>query len=202
MSFLHYLLEDEIPDWQLLHDVEQLESEYFGYMSDSQLVQDIEIIEQREQMWSGMSDSQCVHTVENAEEKFFDHFDISNSQLLSDVSVLEQQQQQNSARLPLGYYQGLAKPVPTLCNEAVVLPMTSKTSCQPNFDLGFCFDSSNSDEDTAVTLKVPEPVPEVKKIVGGKLRKPVRLFKHPWSDEEMKMMGQKQFAQEMYKKMC
>ena len=49
-------------------------------------------------------------------------------------------------------------------------------------------------------FKVPE-VPEPKKVAGGKPEKPVRVFKDPCSEEEMKMMGQKQFAEETYKKM-
>ncbi len=74
MSFLCYLLQDEISDLQLLHDVEQLEAKYYSV-----------------EMWSGMSNRQCVKTVEHAEEKFFDQFDLLNSQLLHNVSILEQQ---------------------------------------------------------------------------------------------------------------
>ncbi len=49
-------------------------------------------------------------------------------------------------------------------------------------------------------FKVPE-VPQCKKVSAGKPDKAVRVFKDPRSEEEMKMMGQKQFAEEMYKKM-
>ncbi len=97
MSLLEFLLDKEISDTELLFEVDQLEAEYLmSDVSDSDLLRDVESIEQQ-QIWSDMesqcdiSNSQCVHVVEHAEEEFFDQFGVLNSQLLSDVTVLESQ---------------------------------------------------------------------------------------------------------------
>ncbi len=149
-----------------------------------------------------ISDSQYVCAVEHAEEEFFDQFGILNSQLLSDMTVLESQR---VSRLPLGHYQGPGKPMPTLRNEAVVLPLSGPDVWEQNFDLGFCFDDSNHESDSTVQLKVPQPIevctslPE-KKSMPSKPLKPKQSFKDPRSEDEMKLMSHKKFAQETHKK--
>ena len=121
---------------------------------------------------------------------------MSNSQLLSEVTRMENDL--SGSRLSLGRYQGPAVPVPSLTNNVVVLPSTEE---KPTFDVGFHWDS-DSDEDAAcsssVDFKVPEvPVKKSKKVTK---EKPVWVFKEPRSEDDMKKMGQKKFAREMYKK--
>ncbi len=96
MSLLEFLLDEEISDSELLWEVEWLEAEYLMTdVSDFELLRDMEAIE-KDLLWNEMgnseykiTDSQCMHTVEHAEEQFFDQFDVSNLQLLRDVTVLE-----------------------------------------------------------------------------------------------------------------
>lgn len=206
MSWLEFLLDEDFSDAELIREVDRLEAEYLMTdVSDLELLRDIESIEEQ-QMWCKMSDLQCIQATEHAEEEFFNQFGVSNSQLMKDVNELEQ----HSSQLPLGHYHGPAKPIPFLQNEVVVLPASGPEVCEPNFDLGFHFDNDDDEPDNCVLFKVPEPVAvpkiiPVKKSIPtkpAKPEKPVHSFKEPCSDEEIKFMGQKKFAQETYKKIC
>ncbi len=210
MSFLQFLLnENDISDAQLVQDVEEIEGENFiSDITDLQLVRAVEEVETMTVSCSQnltvlkssddeISDSQCMCSTIPAEEEHFDQLGISNSQLLADVTSIESQYARSS--VPLGTYQGPSVPIPTLKNNCVVLPSTSRESCKPNFDLGFQLDSNSDDEFSSMQFKVLSGVP-LKKKSSVQKSKPTRMFKEPRSEEEMTRMGQKQFASENYKK--
>ena len=189
MSFLRFLLQDDhLSDAELLQEAEQCSEQYSEKeISDSQLVKDVEIMEQNSQ-WMNIPDSDVLCQAIEVEHSH-DELDcaVCNSECVRAAEDLEAKFECHP--VPLGHYQGPAVPVPTLKNSVVVLPRNSTTPDVANFDLGFQLDSDESD----CEFKVPD-VPPMKKTKQCE-------FKEPRSDAAMTKMGQKKFTEESYKKM-
>ncbi len=87
----------------------------------------------------------------------------------------------SSAQKKISSYQGPAIPMPSLHNNAVVLPTATLSLMKSaTFDLGYLAD----DDKTFTKFVIP----------------PTCQFKEPRTEEQMESLGKKKFADETYKK--
>ncbi len=199
MSFLCYLLEDNYdPDADLF---EASKDCLENGISDTELVNDVEIVEENSAgHWTDISDSQVVCEAVEIEQNH-DEFncEITDEQCVRAAEHVESMIRVHPRRL--GKYEGPAVPMPTLRNNVVIVAEPRETD-QPNFDLGY---HVNSDSDNELSHK-SHPVFKVPDVPTSSQKKHQRekvqcVFKQPRSDDDMKKMGQKKFAEETYKKM-
>ncbi len=216
MSFLGMLFEenDGFTDSELVCTVQEIEGENFvSSDTDSQLLQDVEEVEQNELEWGSVSDSQLFRDVHDLEEKYEQQCwgPVTNSQLLQDVKLIESSlnelldsSQPDLSSRSIASYQGPGLPMPTMNNTVVYMPKVKKTQCKVTFDLGYGCDFNKDDGNSpaATVTQKPASAGQCSKTVLQKsqVASSQRIYHKPHLESDMNKLGCKKFTPETDKK--